>query len=507
MARMITALLFMAVTAGCTTQLKSNHIETRYTPGAGVTYALPRATFDAEVTFLVTRCTGKADNPVLDYEVASGVVRQYMTPDPGEIYRIPYDKLNAPAKSTSVNITLYPTGMIRSINSEVDDRTSQVMSSVASAVINLAKAYATTVVPMATTDTSGACGNKDLARTLAERRALIDEKLPLARATDATLQADQKKANETQTKLNLASALLTEAITAKDAAATTRHREEVTKLQAQLKTEKDSLEKRSVQVPQLQAELARLESALSTRAYLTGWSPAPGALKVDVSVAQEEFIDAYQQATGQKLDLTLTGDTFDAELSVNLDAQYPAVDALSTETEFTGLVYRLPAIGTVSVKKKGSSNVLTRHGSISLPQFGTKSLIWLRNRAFDKNSVVAAFNEDGSLTSLEFRSDARAERAAAGIAETSKSLVDLMQMRADTLKAKVTAADEATKKEQQRQIDELDHQIAMLNYERDRSEAGQPSKDFLDREQERLKKEIEVEKLRQQLEELHRKQT
>lgn len=507
MARMTAALLVVAATAGCTTQLKSNHLDARYTPGTGVLYTLPRATFDAEVTFLVTRCTGKADNPVLDYEVASGVVRQYMTPDPGETYRVPYDQLNAPTKSTSVNIALYPTGMIKSINSEVDDRTSQVMSSVAATVINLAKAYATTVVPMAAADVSGACGSDNLARTLQERRTLIDDELPRARAADAALQADQKKADDTQTRLNLANAQLAEAVAAKDAAATKQHKAEVAKLQAQLKTEQDALKNRSAKAPALQAKLAKLESALSIRAYLTGWSPAPGSLETDISVAQEEFNDAYLQATGQPLGLTLTGDTFDAELSVKLDAQHPTVDTPPAGKEFAGLVYRLPAIGSVSVKKKGSSKVLTRQGSVSLPQFGTKSLIWLRNRAFDKNSVVAAFNEDGSLTSLEFKSEAQAERAAAAIAETSKSLVELMQIRADTLKAKVTATDEATKKAQQQQIDELDHQIAMLNKQRDLGEAGQPSKDLLDREQERLKKEIEVEKLRQQLDELQRTRT
>ncbi|GAA5069801.1 hypothetical protein [Lysobacter panacisoli] len=499
-------LLPLLLVGGCSTKLHSNLIDAGTPPGPGVLYTLPRATFDAEVTFLVVGCERKAGLDVLKYEIGAGTVRQYLTPDPTETYRIPYNELSAPTKVTSVDIAMYPTGMIKSINSEVDDRTSQVMSAVAGTFLNLAKAYATTITPMSGSAAPGNC-DTNLEQTLAARRKLLYTDLPKAKADDETLRAAQKKVDDTTTKLHAANAQLAAAQEAKDAAAVPKHKSEIANLQATLKTQQAAVAGKQERAPAVMADLAREEAALSVKAYLSGWTPKPGKLSVSISAKQDELKEIYRAITNKPLTSSLVGD-FTATLAVEVESLPAAAVTPPAQGQapasYEGLVYRLPAVGALKVSTAGSSNGLVRQSSVSLPQFGTKGAIWLRNRPFDKNSVVAAFNEDGSLVSVGFKSEAQAERAALAAQETSKSLVDLMQLRLDTLRAQADAKDEAAKKAQQAQLDSIDHQIAVLNKQRSLSEASQPSKDALDIEKERLGKEIEVEKLRQQLAELQK---
>jgi len=177
----------------------------------------------------------------------------------------------------------------------------------------------------------------------------------------------------------------------------------------------------------------------------------------------------------------------------------------NTPTAFRGVVYRQPASGTVSVADTRSGGArFTSSTAVSLPQLGAKALVWLENMTFDKNSVVVSFNEDGSMSQLSFKAEARAERGAAAVQDLSKSIVDLMKLRSDAIKAKAQAADDEQKKAQQAQLDALDQQIALLDKRKDLETARTPA-DPLDKEKDQLKKQIDVETLRQQLDALKKK--
>jgi hypothetical protein len=137
--------------------------------------------------------------------------------------------------------------------------------------------------------------------------------------------------------------------------------------------------------------------------------------------------------------------------------------------------------------------------TISLPQFGTKGVVWLSNHVFDKNNVKVSFNEDGSMNELSFGAASSAERAAAALSDSSKQLFDLVQLRADAIKAKETAKDEEVKAIQQKKLDDIDAQIALIGKLNALETAKRPAKDSYDIEKERLKNEIDLEKLRQEL--------
>ncbi|WP_312315894.1 hypothetical protein [Stenotrophomonas sp.] len=498
----IVCLITSALLAGCTTSLRSDHVYLDTKPGPGIVYSLPRATFDAEVVFFVTGCTRNPGQDItLEYELRSATIRQYLTPDPAEIHRIPYNELNASTKATALDIVMHPSGMIKSINSQVDDRTAQVTSAIAGTVLNLAQGYVSALSP---TSIMSSC-DADLARVL-ERRAELLRSIQVAESNDGVLKNAQKRIDETSDKLNLALSELDEANASKNAVLIQRLKGEVAKLKAGLKTLQGNIKGKELTAPPLVAELATIESALSLKAMVSAWTPTATTPATRLSVPQSEFVRSFRTAIQKPVNFQVTGN-FVANLMVQVESSPKRPESMRSETGgsgttgqgYSGLVYRQPAVGTIKVSTGYTSLPSSHQGGVSLPQFGTKGSLWLRNRAFDKNSVVAEFNADGSLVNMSFKSDAQAERAALAAQELSGTLADLMKIRLEIVSAQASAESEAERKARQSELDSIDHQINVVTRQRTLADAVQPSKDPLDVERDMLKKQIEVEKLRREL--------
>ncbi|MGA8787150.1 MAG: hypothetical protein WB542_17625 [Polaromonas sp.] len=471
------------------------------------------AVFDAEAKFLITSCVvTAAGNTQLSYELVDGSVQHSLVPDPLETYRIRYDELNSPMKVTSATVTLYPNGMLKSINAEVDDRTAQVMASMAGVALNVFKIATLGAVPTAAPPGAKPCDDAVIGKRIKDRLHILAI-LPDAKVADKALADSQETADGIAVQLEETKAKLSEAQKTKDAEAIAKLQARVNSLHAQWKVANAKLTGKSMQVAALQAKLAVLTDELTASAKTFGWAPRlGGAICKDFSVNQKQFLERLATSHQEKLSTPPSpADLFDAQVCVDVPAEarkgQAAADKAVNEADNSheGVVYRLPAMGYVRVQSKSGDRQFNSTGTVSLPQFGAKGLVWLRNKPFDKNSVRASFNEDGSMSELGFKAESQAERAAAAATDTSKALVDLMQLRSDAIKAKTQAADDAQKKVQQQQIDALDAQIALLNKRKNLESARVPTMDVLDKEKDLLQKQIDVETLRQQYEALRKK--
>lgn len=504
----------IAVLSACTTTLKTAHVSAGTEPKPGVLYNLPMATFDVEAKFLITSCTiGANDIAQIGYQLSDGVIQHNLAPDSLETYRLDYALLNSALKTTTASITLHPNGMIKAVNADVDDRTAQVVTSLAGTIVSLYKASTLSFVPTAA---SGAKKCDDFLSTKIEaRRLLIERDIPNAKGDDKALSSDMQAADDINVELEDARLKLTEAQKAKNNVAIGAATADITAQQNKLAVAMSKLKDRAFKVPVLQAKLVVLTESLTATAKLWNWAPRPQGSEVceTFAIAQHSFIARLAEASNVKLEIPPAPTSkFSADacvaVSPNPRLATPAVDkAVDTpDVDYEGVVYRLPTLGTASVRESKNHNQRFYSASaVSLPQFGAKGLVWLKNSMFDKNTVKATFNEDGSMSELTFTGQSQAERAASAASDVSKSVVDLMQLRADATKAKATAADEEEKKAQQKQIDALDSQIALLEKRKALEAARNPTKDSYDKKKEQLQKEIDVEKLRQELDTLKKK--
>ncbi|MBS7807744.1 hypothetical protein [Variovorax sp. PCZ-1] len=563
---LLAALAILTVT-GCSTNLQSNRMYADSEVEPGVLYNLPMAVFDVDVKFLVTDCRVKGGTHELTWELAEGAAVHSLAPDPAETYRIPYNTLNSPLKLTSMTLSMHPNGMIKSINAAAEDRTSQVLASVAGTAINLFKTSVLRFTGTSATRTGMPCADF-IDKRLKQRKSILDIELPAARLADKALAADKKASDEIRVLVEQLKAKLAESLKGTDAAATAALKTELAKAQAQASVAAAKLKDRSpvmeldAQIEQekialalakkkgdsaaakasqdkidgleasrtvasatlkdrepataeLQATLVTLTEALTYPVRKTNWQPRNDAATrcVAVSAPHVDFLARLARASNATIPDTSVDEEFVAHACIEA-AGHPVKPVAtgttpaapgSSSTIFTGVVYRQPVSGTVSVTdRRPGGTRFTSPSAVSLPQLGAKALVWLENRTFDKNSIVVSFNEDGSMSQLTFQAEARAERGAAAVQDLSKSLVDLLKLRSDAIKAKEQAVDDEQKKAQQAQLDALDQQIALINKRKD-VEAARTPPDPLDKEKDQLKKLIDVETLRQQLDALKKK--
>lgn len=504
----------LALLSSCSTALRTEHVSASMQPRPGVLYNLPMATLDVEAKFLVTSCSVDAnDLAQIGYQLTDGSIQHNLAPDSLETYRLDYALLNSALKMTNASVTMHPNGMIKAVNADVDDRSAQVVTSLAGTVLNLFKASALSFVP-----TAAAAAKKCDAFLLSKldlRRTLVESDIPNSKADDKALTDDKEAADVLSVEFEDAKSKLVEAQKAKDNAAIAAATKEIASAQTKLNVALAKLKGRTLKGPVLQAKLATLTTALTATAKLVNWAPRPPGPEVceSFSITQESFLGRLAEASGASLKVAPASTAkFSADACVkvgpNPRVALPAADSASgvPESNFEGVVYRLPTTGTAFIRETNNPGQrLYSTSAISFPQFGAKGLVWLKNGMFDKNTVKATFNEDGSMSELTFTAQSQAERAASAASDVSKSVVDLMQLRADAIKARATAADEEQKKIQQKQIDALDNQIALLEKRKALEAARNPTKDAYDKQKDQLQKEIDVEKLRQELEALKKK--
>lgn len=514
------AIPLIAVTSllvvGCSTTLHTEHVPVGSPPKAGALYSLPAAIVDVEVTFEVDSCSLDGDFSRLGYRIEDAKISHSLGPDSRETYRLDYALLNSSTKTTNASLLWHPNGMIKSINADIEDRSAQVASSIAGTALNVLKA---SLLPAAPTSAARGC-HKALVDKIVTLKRLREVDMPAARNADSVLAEGRKRVNEANAKVETLRVKIADAIAAKDAAAQAAAKGQLPAAQGELNAALKDVEGKTLQAPAIQSKITVLAKLLSATAKLPNWIPvATSATQSDESCERIKTSQAIfnkqltDDAGNEILPRPDSASNFEADVCVKLfpSARRAPTAELSSGSNgepasYDGVVYRLPALGIVVVRRASEKEArITASTPISFPQFGAKGLVWLRNEAFDKNNVKASFNEDGSLSELSFGASARAERMAAAMLGASESIKEMMKLRADAAKAKAKAESDEEKAAQQKQLDALDAEITLLQKQRTLESARAPARDAMDKESEQLQKEINVERLRQELAALKKK--
>lgn len=493
------------IVSGCTTTLGTRHVGVQQEPLPGALYALPMAAFDVDAQVAVTKCTMVATNTVeLDYELVDGAIHSLFVPDPEETYSVDYTMLNSALKTTKVSISMHPNGMIKEVNADVEDRTAQVLAAAGKTTLTLYKAIVPGLAMLSESKLGTSCG-AFIDDKIKERSELLGKKIPEAQLADDELAQDKAAASDIATKLDAANAKLAEATKAKDNTAIKAQTAIVEKLKAEQTAAQAKLKDKTPQLPTLKTRLAILNKLLTVPLHLQTWTPraAAGPVCKDIESSQQEYFQKFPKPQESKLKASSLKN-FEIQICVEPVGGFTGAAATTTDVpSYGGIVYRMPTSGKVWIQNKQEKIYATNLAS--LPQFGAKGLVWLQNKAFDKNNVKVAFNEDGSLSELNFGAAARAELAATAISDSSQTVLDLMKLRAQAAQAKADAVGEEQKKAQQKQLDAIDAQISLIQKRKELESAQHPTKDSYDIQKDQLQKQIDVETLRQQLEDLKKK--
>ena len=156
MATMVPAVVFGF---GCTTKLSSTRIDASVkTAPPGVVYFLPQGELQVGLTREITRCECSYPDPSdkakriacdiqkpskdwqFDVEVAlvPTLETKYIA-DSANAYYIDYEDLTKWMKTTVINVNLYENGTLRGVNSELTDKTRQVLRDTLKGAISIAK--------------------------------------------------------------------------------------------------------------------------------------------------------------------------------------------------------------------------------------------------------------------------------------------------------------------------------------------------------------------------------
>lgn len=495
--------------SACSTSLQTEQIMEGARAKPGVLYNLPAAQLEVAVKFRVVACREESGFAILTYAIDDAEISHSLGPDALEVYRFDYSSLNAPTKTTKATVQMHPNGMIKSINADIDDRTAQIATAIATTTLNLAKAQ---VVPFAPTAAGHAC-HAVISNAIQDLKSLRESTLPSDIKADKDLTSLQATANEAAAKVEALKLKIAAAVANKDAAAEASLKLELISAQASLNTALNALVGKTARAPVTLARIAALTDLLTATARISNWVPHSRNKENEAcqtaKASQSDFFRRFLDEQGKEiLPKPASNQSFMAEICVKLLPPSGSLTSAenSAPASFDGIVYRLPTLGTVAVRDVETKQIrISSPTPISFPQFGSKGLIWLRNGPFDRNNVKAEFNEDGSLMELTFGAFSSTERAAGAAVDVSKTIVDLMQQRADAAKAKAAASTDEQKLIQQKQLDALDEQLALIKKQKELEVARQPTKDALDREAELLQKQIGLEKLRQELEALKEK--
>ena len=519
------------LTAGCTTTLSSHKVkavDAAESLPSGILYYLPATTLDVSVQFLAINCVGVPGAFHFEYEILNADIKSRLVPDPAEAHVLSYAELNSALKTTTANVSLYPNGMLKSLNAEIDDRTAQVISSISGSVVNLAKAAAFGPAGIFSFDAeepppTPPCGNVVTAKL--KSYDILKSQLIEAQALDADLTKRQETL--TDAKKTLAEAQQALAAAAKDLPAAEKEKLQnaVEAAQQALKVATGLVGKDKPLVPGIQAKLAKLVKRIGTTATVSSWIPTAANACLNLTADPKQLLGEMFNDEGltkndkteyDKILNTLSKAPIGAQVCLTAAAGARPVQQ-SSVPEAAGLIYRMPVSANLEIKKlladsSPDSKAALPSTSMLVPQWGLKAALPLKNENFDKNSLKVAFQEDGSLVSVDFTTVSRAERAGAALQDLSKAYVDFLDQRQQAQLKLEQATDDATKRAQARELNSLDAKIADIKKRREVEEARSGIADRLTMQTSAVSKEkalidaqIELEKSRQALEVLRAK--
>lgn len=446
----------LGLLSGCATELRSVHVgHAGDVPLAGAPYNLTFTQYELRMVRRLTTCPGSGKSEAEDQQlkvVTKVDVKPTEVRDPAREYVIDFLALRSFLKTTEVKVEYHENGALKSVNASADDKTAATLGAVVGAVGKVALA---TVSPAAA---AAAKGNLGLmvkppsevpdACTFEVQRALRD--LPALQAALKRKTRELERATVTLNQLVAWAAGLGDAVTNDLRRRFDQQFPRVVRLQDELQALKDQVE-------------AVLEK-LTTEAQSQTWPPdgdarqSSGTLFKDLT-AKELAAWAHQASPRTLAELQAR-----TRVHAGLKGATPMSTAdpdkpRPTDATVAGLKYRMAVPGALRLCSQacdhpGAEEIGSHPGLIS--QLGPVMTLPLKNYPFMTQTLTASFDTGGRPTTLGYRSEAAADKAAGAlnnvvdevlkVREARKPKTELQQLKEETELLEAQAKNAAAKK-------------------------------------------------------------
>lgn len=408
----------------------------------GLLYYLPAKQFTITVPFELENCLVDSDGtPALLYTITPSVT-ETLVGDVTQAHVIRYSELAGKTKVTGFKIDLFDNGTLKSLNAQVEDRTSQIIASTVDAAASLARGIALGKFysSEAKSVTQDQVCSKRVLELLADRDG-AKQRIDNEKQTDKERKSKAAQVAEAaqafaEAKVNFADVEKTG--TAKEKADARKARAVAEEHLNYLKQELADLG--MSRLDKNVADLAAARAALTEKVTIV-WQPSSTQLATSIrypDASWEKLLtDMGKAKLKEKVGATAGEPGFNplnqmvAKVVLLSSAGRPAqVGALATaDNKAEGVVYRQPVSAQMLIcagdcihGANVSNPVLSQ--TFLVPQLGALGSLPLKNEVFDKNSLVLSQLADGTLVSLNFNSEAGLEKAAQAAKDASAKYLD-----------------------------------------------------------------------------------
>ena len=386
--RLLGMVLMFALVFGCTTQMAivsdDDHIEKLQPrsggkadrPIEGVVYYLPAVMFDMAATWTLVSC-GTDEMPNADIRLSVQITERHSA-DLKRPYVINYKNFDAPLKNSTLKVNLYPNGTLQSINGDIKDKTSSIVTS----ALELAKSISaiSPISPMG-----------------------IPKVRPQPLQTPCSQEAVEYLRKRKAISLHIA-----------------KMKQEIVDISALKNLTDNNIEK----LRELN-KLIKIRN-VALRAYMAKTSIKKPFQLIPPNIGYSEifkmksnhFAKLFKKGFAPPL-------SFEATIKKSNKSESKIKD--SDMNPGKHLIYRSPMPAILQIQDTDESVLDMRH--VQLPQAGFHVALPLISEGFDKNNLIAEFAENGALTRFEFTTEAQLEGLAQALAKTVKTAEEIIEER------------------------------------------------------------------------------
>lgn len=373
--------------SGCgTIELKSTKVEKRISnnPVEGIVYYLPKTEFNVNTSFIIQECR------LINYEVVFNVtelisVSYKPVSDFSNAYYIGLDSFNKASKESSIEISLYDNGMIKSINTSVEDKTGEIIVNTAKTVGKIAL-YATA---------------PEMAIASSYLKDLPPKPIPLCEpdVEEALTTIDGVKNKLT----NAQNGVKNQLGGIKDMRDNNATEDSLNNAYTNLWALNKVMKENQKDYDDLLSILTISTTKIFSNSYNTVITPDKKILKK--KIISDKRVDEIQKKLERNFIIE--------------NAKNNTVSNHNSEQVFNGILYKQPAIVEIKVCDLNSSKCSYKEEK-SIPGIGVLASLPFTNGSFESNHLEAEFSNTGMLTKVKYSSNSKA----LAISETALSVAD-----------------------------------------------------------------------------------
>ena len=523
------------LTTSCSTSLSVKKLEDSKNVN-GVIYYLPRSSFQVSIKRELNKCPYAIDDKVY-IDVSNKVEVVYSTiSDISNAYVIDYDSLSSATKEFDIEVSMYPNGTLKSINTTSSDKTGEIIASVAKTAAMLALVNTTGAGGLAMLTASGQ-GEK-------ENQGLTP--LPIPLCSDAVKQAlvnrdsaksefkdaNEKLAAKLKELLSLKKLVKDEAGIEAPAPAYEAALKALGVLNTDAAIKENILDEINSKLTytstyqlygitigsqdlRLSPEELEKSGWVENKKYADATTVSADILKLffntQVAYVKEEVEDKAPEVAVDKLgagpEVGAPEDAVEKQKangnSLIASSVFERDDVVEHESESdddSGIVYQQGANVSIKICKdeKCANSNPQFNKIVYASDAGSLARLPYKNDAFQENSFEAKFSDKGMLEYVKYSSNSPAENAADTLSDVADAYASYKTKRHEYEKAEIEALAAKSAADDAKELADLDHQIAILKKAKELEVLSKQA----DAEIGRLKRELELKKLLKEIDDL-----